>query len=220
VYLENDVNTLTITEQLFGPGHEVADFAVVTIGRGIGMGMVLNYQLYEGTHGGVGELGHITLEAGGPLCNCGKSGCLEALAADPAVIREIDAALSEGAVSVLKSRSTLAEVIRAAEQDDALAQEALARSGYYLGIGLATVINMLCPTLIIVSGEGVVAGDFRLRAMYDALRQHTFSGLLENVEIVVKPTDDRTWARGAAGLVVGKVFESPLIKSHEPVEVA
>ena len=67
VYLENDVNTLTITEQLFGPGHDVANFAVMTIGRGIGLGVVINHQLYRGHKGSVGELGHITIAPDGPL---------------------------------------------------------------------------------------------------------------------------------------------------------
>ncbi len=79
-------------------------------------------------------------------------------------------------------------------------------------IGGATVINILCPPLIIVSGEGVVAGDFRLRAMYEAMRRYTFNGLLDGVEVIVKPADDQTWARGAANLAIGKVFASPLVE--------
>jgi N-acetylglucosamine repressor len=218
VHLENDVNTLTITEQLFGPGHDVADFAVVTVGRGIGMGIVVNYQLYQGTHGGAGELGHITIDPNGPVCKCGKRGCLEALAADPAVLRAVEMALAKGAHSSIVLPPTMEEVTQAAEQGDSLAQETLARAGYYLGMGLAVVINMLCPALIIVSGEGVAAGDHRLQPMFEAMREHTFNGLLDNVQIMVKPTDDQTWARGAAGLVVGKVFESPLIKEREATE--
>lgn len=205
VYLENDVNTLTITEQLFGPGHDVANFAVMTIGRGIGLGVVINHQLYRGHKGSVGELGHITIAPDGPLCDCGKRGCLEALAADPAILRAVQGDLDLGA------SPTLEAVVEAADRGDKAARQALARSGYYLGLGLATAVNLFCPTLIIVSGEGVVAGAHRLEPMFDTLRQHTFNGLLDGVEILVKPADDRAWARGAAGLVVGKLFESPLV---------
>lgn len=220
VYLENDVNTLTITEQLFGPGHSVPNFVVVTVGRGIGMGTVLNHQLYQGVHGGVGELGHVTIDENGPRCACGKYGCLEAMAADPAVIGDVESALTRGARTRLTSSPRLADIVRAADEGDALAQDALARSGHYLGIGLATVINMLCPSLLIISGEGVVAGDHRLKPMFESLRKHTFNGLLDSVQIVIKPTDDRTWARGAAGLVVGKLFESPLLERIESQPVA
>jgi predicted NBD/HSP70 family sugar kinase len=216
VYLENDVNTLTITEQLFGAGHTRGDFAVMTVGRGIGLGMVLNHQIYRGTHGGVGELGHLTLVPDGPPCDCGKQGCLEALAADPAVLRDVQQALAAGRSSILNPESTIADVIDAANQGDALAREGLERSGYYLGLGLSVVINILSPSLIIISGEGVVAGDYRLRPMFEAMRAHTFNGLLDHVQTLVKPTDDQAWARGAAGLVVGKLFESPLIEdSHK-----
>ncbi len=213
VYIENDVNTLTIAEQLLGTGHEVENFAVATVGRGIGMGMVLNHRLYQGEQGGTGELGHITVDPNGQRCDCGKHGCLEAMAADPAVIQYVEKALSEGANSMMESPLGLGDVVEAAKQGDELALEALARSGRYLGIGLASVVNMLRPSLIIVSGEGVIAGDYRLQPMFAALREHSFNGLLENVEIVIKPTDDQTWARGAASLVVGKLFESPLVKS-------
>lgn len=199
VYLENDVNTLTITEQLFGPGHNVANFVVVTVGRGVGMGMVLHHQLYQGESGGVGEFGHITVDPGGPLCDCGKRGCLEAVASDPAIIRELE-----------NGNLTLEQIVQKAEEGHEAALAGLARSGHFLGMGLATIINILCPSLIIISGEGVVAGDFRLKPMYEAMREHTFDGLLDNVQLVIKPTDDQTWARGAAGLVVGKLFESPL----------
>jgi predicted NBD/HSP70 family sugar kinase len=211
VYVENDVNTLTITEQLFGEGRHASNFAVITIGRGIGMGMVIHHQLYQGPGGGVGEIGHITVEPDGPLCDCGKRGCLEAVASDPAVLRYIRAA---NGASKSELPATLADVIAAVEAGDVVAEQALARSGTYLGIGVATVINILCPPLIIISGEGVAAGDHRLKPMFEALRQHVFNGLLENVQVVIKAADDRAWARGAASIVVGKLFESPLVEAQ------
>lgn len=214
VYVENDVNTLTITEQLFGEGRHAAHFAVMTIGRGIGMGMVIHHQLYQGAGSGVGEIGHITIEANGPLCDCGKRGCLEAVASDPAVIRYVETALARGEPSLAAPPASLADVVAAADAGDALSRYAIARSGTYLGIGLATIVNILCPPLIVISGEGVIAGDYRLKPMFDALKQHAFNGLLDNVEIVVKAADDRAWARGAASIVVGKVFESPLVEAR------
>lgn len=207
VYLENDVNTLTITEQLFGLGHDVPSFAVVTIGRGIGMGVVINHQLYRGHKGGVGELGHLTIEQDGPLCSCGRRGCLEALAADEAIVREAQRAL--------EAPVTMQQIIQAAQDGHEAACAALAHSGHYLGLGLAVVVNLFCPELIIVSGEGVAAGPCRLDPMFETLRANTFNGLLDGVKIEVKPTDDLAWARGAAGLVVGKLFASPLVDGVE-----
>jgi predicted NBD/HSP70 family sugar kinase len=214
VYIENDVNTLTLTEQLFGAGRHAAHFVVATIGRGIGMGMVMHHQLYQGASGGGGELGHITLDPKGPKCDCGKFGCLESLASDTAVLKYVQAALEQGEISSIQHPVALSDVIQAADAGDALARYALARSGSYFGMGLAAVINILCPPLIVISGEGVAAGDHRLSATFAAMRQHVFNGLLENVNVVVKPTDDRAWARGAAGMVIGKLFESPLVESN------
>ncbi|RPI99697.1 MAG: ROK family protein, partial [Chloroflexi bacterium] len=188
---------------------DVANFAVVTMGRGVGLGVVINHQLYRGHKGGVGELGHITIVPDGPLCDCGKRGCLEALASDPVMLSSLQDAF-DGPVS-------LDTVVQAAEQGNEPARAALARSGYYLGVGLATVVNLFCPSLIILSGEGVSAGPCRLDPMFESLREHAFNGLLDGVTILVKPMDDQAWARGAAGLVVGKLFESPLIQVPSPI---
>lgn len=207
VYVENDVNTLTLSEHLFGAGRHHNNFVVVTIGRGIGMGMVINGQLYQGSRGGAGELGHILLSL--PLARAGGSdaGSLETLASDPAVVRAVR---TQNGTTI----HTLADVIALAEAGNIGAREALAQSGEYVGVGLATIINILCPPLLIISGEGVVAGDYRLRPMFDAMRKYTFNGLLEDVEVIVEPTDDKAWARGAASLVIGKVFESPLVEAQ------
>lgn len=192
VFVENDVNTLTITEQLFGSGHNRQNFIVVTIGRGIGMGMVINGQLFEGAFGGAGEFGHCILTVPGK-----ETRTLEEMAADPAVVAAVPGAQS------------LADVIAQADAGSTVAQHALAESGTLVGAGLANLVNILGPELIIISGEGIIAGDYRLQPMMDALRRFAYNGLLERTEIVIEPTDDRVWARGAASVVISKVFASP-----------
>ncbi len=215
VYLENDVNTLTIAEKWFGYGHDVNDFVVVTVGRGVGAGIVVNGQSYGGASGGAGEFGHI------PLCADGQLRTLEDLASDPALLREARAALDrelprtdgqQGHQDSLLARAeplTIEAVFAAADAGDALAQQLLADSGRWLGIGIAALINILDPRLIIVAGEGVRAGSWRLNAMHEAIEEHTFAGLAGDVEIVVEPSGDETWARGAACVVLGDLFRSP-----------
>jgi len=197
VYVENDVNTLTITEQLFGAGRNRSQFMVVTVGRGIGMGMVINGQLYQGAFGGAGEVGHNVL-----LYADSSVHTLEEIAADPAMVASVPDAKS------------LADVIAQADAGSEVARQALAHSGSVIGVELANLVNTLSPELIIVSGEGIAAGDYRLKPMLEALRQHTFNGLLDHVEIVIEPTDDRAWARGAASVVINKVFESPTLEAR------
>ena len=217
VYLENDVNTLTIAEQWFGHGRQVDHFAVVTIGRGIGSGIVTNGQFCRDA---AGEIGHTTLLLDGPRCDCGKRGCLEAVAADPAVLRDIKQRLILGSESMLKNVDTLSfdAVVAAADAGDALAIDVLARSGYCLGIGIANLINILSPQLVIVSGEGIRAGTHRLDPMRKAIDEHVFSGLGQRVRIVTEWVGDETWARGAASLVLGEIFKSPVLGKSKVIE--
>ena len=212
VYLENDVNTLTIAEQWFGYGHDVEHFVVVTVGRGIGAGIVVNGQFYRGHLGGAGEFGHITLLPDGPPCTCGKRGCLEALASDPAVVRQAKAAIALGEQTSLAGVAPLTfdAIVEAAHAGDALARRLLSESGRWLGIGIATLVNILNPQLVIVGGEGVRAGKWRFDPMREAIRAHVFNGLADTLEIVIEPSGDETWARGAACVVLGELFRSPV----------
>jgi predicted NBD/HSP70 family sugar kinase len=161
------------------------------------MGMVIHGQLYQGPFGGAGEFGHTIIVQ----CD-GTTRALEDIAADPVVVSKVPGAQS------------LADVIAQADRGDTTALSALADSGTTVGIGIANIVNTIAPELIIISGEGIAAGDYRLQPLLTALRQHAFDGLLEHVEIVVEPTDDRAWARGAASIVINKVFESPTIEAR------
>jgi N-acetylglucosamine repressor len=216
VYIENDVNTLTIAEQWFGSGRGTDHFLVVTVGRGIGLGIVTNGQFYRGAVGGAGEFGHITLQEDGPLCECGKHGCLEAIASDLAVVRMAEQAARSGRPTLLtevleaNGLLTLDDVIEAAQQHDAAALECLERSGRAIGIGLATLVNLFNPQMVILAGEGMRAGDARLAPMKQALRRHAFNGLADNLQLVVEPSGDETWARGAACVVLGELFKHPI----------
>ena len=211
-YLENDVNTLTIVEQWFGYGHGVDHFVVVTVGRGIGAGIVVNGQFYRGAAGGAGEFGHITLLEGGPPCDCGKQGCLEALASDVAMVRQARAAMALGERTSLEKMETLSleKIVAAAEAGDRLARRLLADSGRWLGIGIATLVDVLNPQLIIVAGEGVHAGEWRFGPMRAAIQSHAFNGLAAGLQIVIEPSGDETWARGAASLVLQEIYRSPI----------
>ena len=87
VYIDNDVNTLTLAEQWFGAGQGIDDFLAITVGRGVGLGIVTNHQFYRGARGGAGEFGHTVVDPLGPLCDCGKRGCLETFVGDPGLLR-------------------------------------------------------------------------------------------------------------------------------------
>ena len=206
------MNSLPGDEHWCGDGHGVDHFVVVTVGRGIGAGTVVNGQFYRGAMGGAGEFGHITLQDDGPPCDCGKRGCLEALASDPAVVRRARAAIALGERTALAGVKplTLEAIVAAAEAEDELARQLLADSGRWLGIGIATLVNILNPQMVIVGGEGVRAGQWRFDPMREAIQAHAFNGLADRLEIVIEPSGDEAWARGAACVVLGELFKSPV----------
>jgi predicted NBD/HSP70 family sugar kinase len=210
VFIENDVNTLTLTEQLFGAGRYYNDFVVMTIGRGIGLGIVVNNQLYHGAHGGAGEFGHTVILQTTNGANASGFTTLEDAAADPALIADMHRKHPE----LRTSLKTLSDLVELADSGNESARQAFAYSGELLGAGLANIINILNPELVIFSGEGAIAGDYRLKPMMDSLRKYTFAGLLDDMKFVVEPTNDQAWARGAASLVISKVFESPIIEAQ------
>jgi len=220
VYLENDVNTLTVAEQWFGHGRGIENFVVVTVGRGIGSGIVMNGQFCREA---AGEIGHLTMILNGPPCPCGKRGCLEAISADPAVLRTVHERLTDGHHSTLGQNGanherTLEDVVDAANNGDTLACEILENSGYFLGIGIANLVNLLSPQLVIVSGEGMKAGKHRSDAMRRAISEHVFNGLGDHLKIIEEQIGDETWARGAASLVLGEIFKSPVYGESKVID--
>ncbi len=201
--VDNDVNTLTLTEQWFGMGQGIDNFLTVTIGRGVGLGMVINGQLYRGAHGGSGEFGHTVIDPNGPVCDCGKRGCLEALIADPGLIREAKKKLGV-------QELTMDELLSRGVKGDKKAKAIFSSAGETLARGIANLINVLSPELIIISGEGVRAGNLLFDPMRAALNNYVMPGLIEDTEIRIDTWDDTAWARGAAGLVLGDLFKSPV----------
>lgn len=208
VYLENDVNTLTITEKWFGAGQGVDNFLTVSIGRGVGMGIVINGQFYRGARGGAGEFGHIVVDPEGPQCECGKRGCLETFVGDPGLLRAASEAVQRGEIG--QPISNIEELVSLAASGNQGAQAVFARAGQVLGRAIANLINILNPQKILISGEGVRAGKWLLDPMCQAVEISVMPGLRQDTEIQIDPLGDDAWARGAAGLVLRELFESPV----------
>lgn len=198
VYLDNDVNTLTLMERLYGVGQQVDDFLVITVGRGVGMGIVVNGQVYRGNRGGGGELGHTVVDPDGPLCTCGNRGCLETFVAEPWLLQR---ARFDG-LDVTSPEA----LVTAAGAGEAAAVNVLARAGEILGRATANLVNLFAPSMIILSGEGVRAGDWLFGPMRHTMMRHIFSPLAEDLDIRVEPLGDDAWARGAASLVLREIF--------------
>lgn len=205
VYLDNDVNTLTRVERLYGAGQHVDDFLVITLGRGVGLGIVVGGQVYRGTRGSGGEFGHTFAGTDGFTCACGNKGCLETFVAEPWLVRR--AQINELDVD------TPSELVKAAADGNPTALQIFADAGRVFGQSIANLINLFNPALIIISGEGVQAGDYIFPAMHQAIEQHTFGQLADDMELRIEPLSDDAWARGAASLVLGKIFGQPELTS-------
>ncbi len=208
VYLENDVNTLTLTEKWFGSGQGLDNFLTITVGRGIGLGIVLNGQFYRGQGGGAGELGHTVVDPNGPACGCGKRGCLEAYIGDPGLIRIANEAYERNEIPVRLKR--VEELLALADARNSSALKIYSDAGQILGQMIANVINLFNPQRIIIGGEGTRAGEYLFSSMRTAVRQNTMPGLYKENIVQVDPWGDDAWARGAAGFVLHKLFESPM----------
>ncbi|AZQ39635.1 ROK family transcriptional regulator [Streptomyces cyaneochromogenes] len=194
VTVDNDVRALTVAEQWFGAGVGLSDFAVVTVGAGIGCGLVVHGRVVSGAHGVAGEIGHVTVDPSGPPCHCGNRGCVEAIAGDAAIVRRIRE--TTGA----EVRDT-AEAVELARRGVPGVREAYARAGEAIGRGIATVANLLGPERVIISGEGLAAHDLFAEQIRDAFAAAAF-GSADRCDVQTRPLPFEEWARGAAATAI------------------
>jgi predicted NBD/HSP70 family sugar kinase len=206
VYVDNDVNTLAVSERLYGRGSGADHFVTVTIGRGVGLGIVAGGDIYRGYRGGAGEFGHTTAVADGPLCSCGKRGCLEALVADPALVAEARRA------RLLRKNEGIERLRELADGGNAKARAIFGRAGETLGRAVGDLANVLSPELVLVSGEGTQAWP-HLAEQFTASFEASLFGPLGGIRVEVDPWDEARWAVGAAALVLRASFAAPLDES-------
>jgi N-acetylglucosamine repressor len=211
-YIDNDVNTLTLNEQLFGAGQGIDHFLTVTIGRGVGLGIVINGQLYRGVSGGSGEFGHTVMDPEGPQCACGKRGCIETYVSDPALLRLASEASTRGEIP--EGIKHVEDLIALAKAGNPQAIEIFAQAGEKLGCGIANLINTLSPEQIIISGEGIRANELLFGPMRATIEKCVMPGLAEDTEIQIDVWEDDAWARGAASLVLQELFKSPFYREQ------
>lgn len=197
--LDNDVRALTVAEQLFGAGAGASSFALVTVGAGIGCGLVVHGRVIAGAHGVAGELGHLPIFPGdGPECACGNRGCLEAIASDHAILRDVRELTGSGNL-------TLCECLDLAHRGEDAVRAVYARAGHAIGLGIASVANLIGPSRIILSGEGLAAYDLFEGQIRHAFAERAF-GAAADCELIVRPLPFDEWARGAAAIAIQRTL--------------
>lgn len=192
VLIENDANLGALAEWRHGHGRGHRNLAFVKASSGLGAGLILNGQLFRGSDGTAGEIGHVTLDERGPLCRCGSRGCLEAYVSSRTTL---------GLVHDHLPGADLDAVIAAAHAGDAAARRAFEDAGIHLGWGLAALVNLLAPEIVIVGGDMARAGDLLLGPAQTSLRRH---GLTDSppTPVVVAALAERASLVGALTLAI------------------
>ncbi|MFL5588749.1 MAG: ROK family protein, partial [Ktedonobacteraceae bacterium] len=215
IFLDNDVNCLAIYEKLFGQGQPYHHFLVVAIGGGVGLGIVINGDLYRGAFGGAGEFGHTAVTTEGRLCVCGNHGCLETYISDAGIVKNYLEYVHATTYNLEKGiqEPTAFELVERAKNGDEAAIAAFQRAGILLGVSLANLVNIFNPECIVLSGPNtdasILAGDLLLEPMRQAFKQHLFSQIGKDLHFIVERRGFESWARGAGSLVLRHFFASP-----------
>ena len=209
VCVDNDVNLGTLGEQALGAGRRVDNLVGIFIGTGIGGGIILNGKLFYGTNCTAGEIGHIVLKPGGPKCSCGNRGCLEALASRTAISRQVRKAVTQqGKKSILPElnggnldlvrSSALAQAVG---KGDKVTIKAIRRARQYLGMGVATVVAMINPQVVVLGGGLIEAmGEDFVDGVYRIAAKLALPNAMNDVEVVSAMLGDDAGVVGAAAL--------------------
>lgn len=216
-YVDNNANTSTLAELWFGAGQGVSHFVLLTLGTGVGAGLVLDGELYRGEHDLAGELGHLSIQFDGPRCACGNYGCLELYVAVPRILAALRAALDAGEPSALRDAAsgggglTLDAAIAAAKAGDRLAGRVFDDVARYLATGLVTIANTFDPQLILLGRDLARADDLLLDPVRAIVAGRVFPALRDSLRIEIAALPDAP-AVGAATLALREFFHAPLAR--------
>ncbi|PSL18183.1 ROK family transcriptional regulator [Shimia abyssi] len=204
VFVDNDANLVAIAEQAFGRGQGYSDFIVVTIESGVGMGIVIGNELYRGTRGCGAEFGHTKVHLDGALCRCGQRGCLEAYVADYALLREANIAGSADGAPQVEA------LLEDARRGDPVAKSIADRAGRMFAMGLANLVNIFDPELIILAGAQMQSSHLYAEEVIEAIRGSIVQIDKAPPEVVIHKWGNTMWALGAAAYALDNVSERAL----------
>ncbi|MET0461672.1 MAG: ROK family protein [Chitinophagaceae bacterium] len=220
VYIDNDSSLIALAELHFGSAKHRKNAMVINEGWGIGLGMILNGELFRGHNGFAGEFSHIPLFDNNKLCSCGKSGCLETEASLLAIIEKAANGIQQGRNSALGSgfpaghpEQDWEEVVKAASKGDRLVMELLSTTGYNIGRAIAILIHLMNPEVVVLSGRGALAGKVWQAPIQQALNEHSIPRLAANTTLAISTLGYQAELIGSAALVMehlAKTTDSPI----------
>lgn len=208
VFIDNDSSLVALAELRFGAAAGIQNAMVINIGWGVGLGMILNGKIFRGYNGFAGEFSHIPLFTNGKMCSCGKIGCLETETSLLVIVDKAIEGIREGKMTVLKDITTthpqkaVNAIIAAAASGDNFAIQLFSEVAYNIGRGVAILIHLLNPELIVLSGLGADAGKVWLAPIQQAINEHCIPKILENTELQLSSLGKNAEIIGAAALVM------------------
>ncbi len=202
--LENDANAAALGEFRYGAGRGARSVVYMTVSTGIGGGIILDGKVWHGLKDAAGEVGHMTVCPDGPVCGCGNRGCLEAMASGPSIARRAHEAIAAGRPSRLSeiTNRTAADVVRLAQEGDAVARDVWDEAVRYLGIGVAAVITILAPERVVIGGGVSRAGDFLFEPLRAEVRRRVKLAPVESVPILPATLGPDVGILGAAAVAM------------------
>ncbi len=210
-YVENDANAAAIGEMIFGAGKKLNSFLMVTLGTGVGGGLIIDRRLYRGETGAAGELGHISIDYKGDKCNCGSSGCIETFVGNNYMIKRVKNALENRQDSILTKWHFEEEmpltpklIYEAACENDVFANEIISDIGYKLGAALGSAINLLDVSNVIIGGGVAGFGDRLFDSVTSSIKEHVLTPIRPRVIVKAAKLKNEAGIKGASALVFYK----------------
>jgi len=207
VFIENDSTAIALGEQKFGAAMYQDDAMVINLGWGIGLGMIVNGEIFRGHSGLAGEFSHIPLIKNGKLCKCGKHGCLETEASLIAIISKANEEIAQGQRSSLANYPTIDAdaIISEAVKGDRLSVKLISEAAYHIGQCLAILIHIMNPAIIIFSGKASVIGRLWMAPIQQAINEHCIPRLAAYTELVISNLNSKAQLIGGGVLVVESI---------------
>lgn len=211
-YLDNDMNASAIAENLFGSGKGISNMIYIGVTNGVGAGIIINNNLFRGSDGFAGEIGHTTVDIHGDICPCGNMGCLEIYTSIPSVVKQVKSSIELGAKSSLANKPAISwtDIIDAASSGDAVCQKAFEKMVYYLSIGLINTINTFDPEVIFIGHEIALAGDLIVKPLNEIVNRNILFRNNKSVRIELSSFKDYAPCIGSASIVLDKFFNGEI----------
>jgi glucokinase-like ROK family protein len=216
IYVENEANAAALGEYYFGVARHVRSFIYLSVGIGLGSGIVIDGKLFRGRYGFAGEAGHMTLDINGELCACGKHGCLETFVNQRAVVQRVRRALAQAPDSELHAAVagrletlTYDDVVKTARSGDPVALAAIGEIGHYLGVGVANLVNLLNTELIVLGGSLSLADSMVLPEVQKVVNATVLTPSREHLQIISSALGVDACMLGSVALVLDEILREP-----------